>query len=43
VQAEGLDLLNKMLQYDKNGRITAKEAMAHPYFDIIRTLQECDE
>ena len=33
---EALDLLSKMLQYDKNERINCKEAMAHPYFDPVR-------
>lgn len=27
-----LDLLSKMLAYDPNQRITAKGALAHPYF-----------
>ena len=33
---EAIDLLGKMLVYDKNERIKCKEAMAHPYFDPIR-------
>lgn len=33
---EALDLLSKMLKYDKNERINCKEAMAHPYFDPVR-------
>lgn len=36
VTEEALDLLDKMLRYDKNDRIRPKEAMAHPYFDPIR-------
>eukprot|EP00826_Nyctotherus_ovalis_P050734 TRINITY_DN6255_c0_g1_i13.p1 TRINITY_DN6255_c0_g1~~TRINITY_DN6255_c0_g1_i13.p1 ORF type:complete len:255 (-),score=79.74 TRINITY_DN6255_c0_g1_i13:111-875(-) len=36
ISMEALDLLSKMLRYDKAERITAKEAMAHPYFDPIR-------
>jgi len=36
VTSEALDLLEKMLIYDKAYRISAKEAMAHPYFDCIR-------
>jgi len=34
--AESLDLLDKMLKYDKNTRITPKDAMAHAYFHPIR-------
>jgi casein kinase II subunit alpha len=37
---EGLDLLSKMLVYDKNKRITPSEAMKHPYFAPIRSLIE---
>lgn len=33
---EALDLLGKMLVYDKNLRIKTKDAMAHPYFNPIR-------
>ncbi len=33
---EALDLLTKMLVYDKNGRITPSDAMKHSYFDPIR-------
>lgn len=36
VTPEGLDLLSKMLVYDKNKRITPAEAMKHPYFAPIR-------
>mgnify|MGYP001197387296 CR=1 FL=1 len=36
VSDEALDLLGKMLVYDKNKRIRCKEAMAHPYFEPIR-------
>ncbi|KAK1393476.1 cell division control protein 2-like [Heracleum sosnowskyi] len=32
----GLDLLNKMLRYEPSKRISAKEAMEHPYFDGIK-------
>jgi casein kinase II subunit alpha len=37
---EGIDLLQKMLVYDKNNRITPKKAMQHEYFAPIRALQE---
>lgn len=33
---EALDLLSKMLVYDKNLRIKTKDAMAHPYFNPVR-------
>lgn len=33
---EAIDLLSKMLVYDKNLRINCKDAMAHAYFDPIR-------
>ena len=31
-----IDLLEKMLVYDKNKRIGVKDAMAHHYFDSVR-------
>ena len=40
VNPEGLDLLSKMLVYDKNKRITPTEAMKHAYFEPIRELIE---
>ena len=33
---EALDLLDKMLRIDHSERITAKEALNHPYFDILK-------
>ncbi|CAH6720814.1 casein kinase II subunit alpha [[Candida] jaroonii] len=36
VSEEFLDLLDKLLRYDHQERLTAKEAMDHPYFDPIR-------
>ena len=36
ITPEALDLLSKMLVYDKNIRIRCKEAMAHAYFNPIR-------
>lgn len=33
---DALDLLNKVLVIDHNDRLTAAEAMAHPYFDPVR-------
>ncbi|KAJ8333682.1 hypothetical protein SKAU_G00410010 [Synaphobranchus kaupii] len=32
VSPEALDLLDKLLRYDHQQRLTATEAMAHPYF-----------
>lgn len=37
---EGLDLLDKLLQYDHQKRLTCQEAMAHPYFAPIRKYHE---
>jgi casein kinase II subunit alpha len=31
-----MDFLDKLLAYDHQKRLTAKEAMDHPYFDPIR-------
>ena len=36
VTQDGLDLLYQMLVYDKNGRITPRAAMEHPFFEPIR-------
>jgi casein kinase II subunit alpha len=33
---EALDILSKLLRYDHQERLTAQEAMAHPYFAPIR-------
>ena len=33
---ESLDLLDKLLVYDHNTRLTAQESMAHPFFDEVR-------
>jgi casein kinase II subunit alpha len=40
VSEEALDLLRKMLVYDKNGRIDPVEAMKHPYFFPIRNQKK---
>lgn len=34
--AKALDLLDKLLVYDHSARLTAEEAMAHPFFDTVR-------
>ncbi|XP_068647430.1 cyclin-dependent kinase B2-2-like [Aristolochia californica] len=36
LDANGLDLLSKMLVYDPSKRISAKKAMEHPYFDGLK-------
>jgi casein kinase II subunit alpha len=36
VSDEFLDFIDKLLRYDHQERLTAKEAMAHPYFDPVR-------
>ena len=33
---EGLDLLDKLLVYDHDVRLMAREAMMHPFFDEVR-------
>ena len=38
VSPEAIDLLTRMLVYDKNKRIKVKEAMEHEYFDPIREV-----
>ncbi len=37
---EGLDLLSKMLVYDKNMRITPTEALKHPFFAPIHKMRQ---
>ena len=32
----GLDLLTRMLQYDPNKRLSAEQAMKHPYFNDLK-------
>ncbi|PIG88157.1 valyl-tRNA synthetase [Aspergillus arachidicola] len=36
VSDEAIDFLDKLLRYDHAERLTAQEAMAHPYFDPVR-------
>ncbi|ROW14741.1 hypothetical protein VPNG_03686 [Cytospora leucostoma] len=36
VSNEAIDFLDKLLRYDHQERLTAKEAMAHPYFNPVR-------
>lgn len=35
---EAIDLLDKLLVYDHQKRLTAKEAMAHPYFGELHVV-----
>lgn len=32
ISNEAIDLLDRLLRYDHQERLTAREAMAHPYF-----------
>ena len=36
LEASGVDLLNKMLQFDPSKRISAEQAMKHPYFKDLK-------
>uniref|UniRef100_A0A3Q0QQC4 non-specific serine/threonine protein kinase n=1 Tax=Amphilophus citrinellus TaxID=61819 RepID=A0A3Q0QQC4_AMPCI len=36
VSPEALDFLDKLLRYDHQARLTAREAMDHPYFPIVK-------
>lgn len=40
VSPEAIDLLNNMLKYDHQMRLTCQEAMQHPYFDAVRKEEE---
>ena len=37
----GLDLLNKMIQIDPSKRISAKQALKHPYFNDLKKYFQC--
>eukprot|EP01119_Soliformovum_irregulare_P020919 TRINITY_DN6848_c0_g1_i1.p1 TRINITY_DN6848_c0_g1~~TRINITY_DN6848_c0_g1_i1.p1 ORF type:complete len:299 (+),score=42.03 TRINITY_DN6848_c0_g1_i1:1074-1970(+) len=37
LEPEGIDLLTRMMQYEPSRRISAKQALAHPYFDGLQT------
>lgn len=39
VSPEAIDFLDKLLRYDHQERPTAKEAMAHPYFNPVRSTE----
>jgi casein kinase II subunit alpha len=36
ISNEAIDFLDKLLRYDHQERLTAREAQAHPYFDPVR-------
>lgn len=36
VSPEAVDFLDKLLRFDHQERLTAREAMAHPYFNEVR-------
>ncbi|KAJ2386809.1 Casein kinase II subunit alpha [Coemansia sp. RSA 2559] len=40
VSPEAIDFLDRLLRYDHMDRLTAKEAMSHPYFDPVREKEE---
>ncbi|KAL6573022.1 Homeobox protein HD-6 [Orobanche hederae] len=40
VSPEAIDFLDKLLRYDHQDRLTAKEAMAHPYFSQVRAVEK---
>eukprot|EP00127_Corallochytrium_limacisporum_P001050 Clim_evm13s35 gene=Clim_evmTU13s35 len=40
VTSEAIDFLDRLLRYDHNERLTAKEAMAHSYFTPVRPYLE---
>ena len=42
VEDRGIELLNKMLEFNPDKRISAEEALSDPYFDEIR-LEEQEE
>ncbi|XP_048531891.1 casein kinase II subunit alpha-2-like [Triticum urartu] len=43
VSPEAIDFLDKLLRYDHQERLTAKEAMAHPYFNPVRGSESTRE
>lgn len=42
ISPEALDLLDKCLRYDHQQRLTAAEAMKHPYFFAVRSVEAKD-
>ena len=42
INDDALDLLDKILKYDPNHRLTAKQAIQHKYFDSVRNTDHND-
>jgi len=40
---DAIDFLDKLLRYDQQERLTAREAMQHPYFDPVRNANKADK
>jgi len=40
---DAIDFLDKLLRYDQQDRLTAREAMQHPYFDPIRNTHKTEK
>jgi len=40
ISNEAVDFLDKLLRYDHQERLTAQEAMAHPYFGTPKDRQK---
>ncbi|KAJ2656011.1 Casein kinase II subunit alpha [Coemansia sp. RSA 1200] len=40
VSPEAIDFLDRLLRYDHMDRLTAKEAMTHPYFDPVKEKEK---
>lgn len=38
ISNEAIDFLDKLLRYDHQERLTAREAQAHPYFGIVMSI-----
>jgi len=43
VTDEAVDFLSKLLRYDHQERLTAKEAMAHPFFQIVNDTEPTEK
>jgi len=39
--AEAVDLAQRLLKYDPDQRLTASQALAHPFFDGVESLLDC--